>query len=148
MISVATRKGTRRQSSTLGAAKESKNQFLSVIRRSRINNFTSAKFVEYEVVCQLRLSSGQIEKDKVFKWCVWKRYSEFEQLDASLRQSLGWHLEGVEFPSAHNFVMNKFAADFTEQRRYKPCRVYQRILLRVTHNLMALCSLYTGAGRI
>lgn len=114
------RKGRpKRQSSALGT-KESKNQFLSVIRRSRINNFTSAKFVEYEVVCQLRLSSGKIEKDKVFKWCVWKRYSDFEQLHAALRRSLGWHMESIEFPSPHNFVMNKFAPDFTEARRYVP----------------------------
>lgn len=103
----------------MGTSKESKNQFLSVIRRSRINNFTSAKFVEYEVVCQLRLSSGQIEKDKIFKWCVWKRYSDFEQLHAGLRRSLGWHMESIEFPSPHNFVMNKFAPDFTEARRLK-----------------------------
>lgn len=101
----------------LSSPKENKAPFLSIIRRSRINNFTSAKFVEYEIVCQLRLASTQIEKEKVFKWSVWKRFSDFEQLNATLRRELGWQMDNIEFPSSHTFVLNKFAPDFTEQRR-------------------------------
>jgi hypothetical protein len=73
--------------------------------------------VEYEIVCQLRLASTQVEKEKVFKWSVWKRFSDFEQLNATLRRDLGWHMESIEFPSSHTFVLNKFAPDFTEQRK-------------------------------
>eukprot|EP00604_Paraphysomonas_vestita_P002303 CAMPEP_0174817962 /NCGR_PEP_ID=MMETSP1107-20130205/543_1 /TAXON_ID=36770 /ORGANISM="Paraphysomonas vestita, Strain GFlagA" /LENGTH=413 /DNA_ID=CAMNT_0016029181 /DNA_START=39 /DNA_END=1280 /DNA_ORIENTATION=+ len=117
-----------KQSNLLATPKENKAPFLSVIRRSRVNNFTSSKFVEYEIVCQLRLASTQVEKEKVFKWSVWKRYSDFEQLNTTLRRTLGWQMENIEFPSAHNFVLNKYAPDFTEQRREDLNNYWQRVI--------------------
>jgi hypothetical protein len=111
------RRGKSRQGSLLSSPKENKSPFLSIIRRSRINNFTASKFVEYEIVCQLRLASTQVEKEKVFKWSVWKRFSDFEQLHATLKQTLGWQMENAELPSSHTLTFNKFAPDFTEQRR-------------------------------
>lgn len=98
-------------------AGSSKNSFLSIIKRARVNNFASTKFGEYEIVCQLKLASVSVDKDKTFKWSVWKRYSDFEQLDNQLRKSLGWHMDTISFPSSHTFVMSKLSPDFLEQRR-------------------------------
>jgi hypothetical protein len=97
--------------------KDSKEPFLSVVRRARINTTTSTKFAEYEVSCQLRLPSVKVEKEKVFQWSVWKRYSDFEQLEVEMRSQLGWQMEHIEFPSAYNFTFNKLSTDFIEMRR-------------------------------
>lgn len=37
---------------------------------------------EYEIACQLRMVSMKVQKEKVYRWTVWKRYSEFLRLDA------------------------------------------------------------------
>lgn len=37
---------------------------------------------EYEVACQFRMVSMKVQKEKVYRWSVWKRYSEFARLDA------------------------------------------------------------------
>lgn len=98
--------------------KESKEPFISAIRRARVNTSTPKKFAEYEITSQLRLPSTQIEKEKVFQWSVWKRYSDFEVLEYSMRTDLGWQMELIDFPSSHSFAFNKLNPDFIEQRRY------------------------------
>lgn len=93
-----------------------KVNFMSTIKQARINE-TGKRFVEYEVACSLRVPAN-IQRDRVVKWSVWKRFSDFEVLDASLQRSLGWQIEGIEFPSAHSLAFNKFSGTFIEQRRY------------------------------
>ena len=61
--------------------KDTNRNFLSVIRRTRINGSPgngSARFVEYEISCQIRLLAGTlVEKVIVYKWSVWRRFSQF-----------------------------------------------------------------------
>ena len=63
------------------ALKESNRSFLSIIRRARVSHSPESKstlFTEYEIVCQMRLLADTLEeKEIVYKWSVWKRYSEF-----------------------------------------------------------------------
>lgn len=118
------------QSKNITGGKEgsNKNTFLSLIKRSRVNNFASTKFAEYEVVCQLKLASVSVDKDKTFKWSVWKRYSDFELLDSQLRKGLGWHMDTISFPSSHTFVMSKLSPDFLEQRREELNEYWQKVI--------------------
>mmetsp|Transcript_26267 Transcript_26267/g.38937 ORF Transcript_26267/g.38937 Transcript_26267/m.38937 type:complete len:399 (-) Transcript_26267:136-1332(-) len=122
------RRNSRHDGIATKSNKEQKHPFLSLIRRSRINNFTSSRFVEYEVVCQLRAVSLQVEKEKIFKWSVWKRYSDFTRLHAELKRTLGWQMENIELPSAHSFILNKFAPDFMEQRREELNVYWQKVI--------------------
>ena len=96
-----------------------KNNFLSIIRRCRVGEDSSStsKFGEYEVACQFRVTSMRVQKEIVYKWSVWRRFSDFEKLHAKMKKTLGWQMESIEFPSSHTFVMNKLAAEFLEQRR-------------------------------
>ena len=61
--------------------KDTNKNFLSVIRRTRINGSPgngTARFVEYEIACQIRLLAGTlVEKEIIYKWTVWKRFSQF-----------------------------------------------------------------------
>jgi hypothetical protein len=61
--------------------KESNRNFLSIIRRARVSHCPENKstfFTEYEIVCQMRLLADTLaEKEIVYKWSVWKRFSEF-----------------------------------------------------------------------
>lgn len=93
-----------------------KVNFLSTIKQARVNE-TGKRFVEYEVACSFRVPAS-IQRDRIVKWSVWKRFSDFEALDASLRRTLGWQMDTVEFPSAHSLAFNKFSGSFIEQRRY------------------------------
>ena len=102
--------------SAIQSPQEAKN-FLSIIRKYRVSESGSSKFAEYEVACQFRVTSMRVQKEIVYKWSVWRRFSEFEQLHATMKRSLGWQLESIEFPSSHTFVMNKMAPDFLEQRK-------------------------------
>mmetsp|Transcript_12996 Transcript_12996/g.21249 ORF Transcript_12996/g.21249 Transcript_12996/m.21249 type:complete len:401 (-) Transcript_12996:155-1357(-) len=113
---------------TGGKEGNNKNSFLSLIKRSRVNNFASTKFAEYEIVCQLKLASVSVDKDKTFKWSVWKRYSDFELLDTQLRKGLGWHMDTISFPSSHTFVMSKLSPDFLEQRREELNEYWQKVI--------------------
>lgn len=72
--------------------------------------------MEYEISCKLRLPTS-IQRDENINWSVWKRYSEFEALDAALRQALGWQMDGIVLPSSHALVFNKLSESFIEQRR-------------------------------
>lgn len=76
------------------------------------------KFVEYEIACQLRMAATKVQKELVYQWSMWKRYSEFAALHQDLKRSLGWQMDGIEFPSAYTFVFNKLSSEFIEQRRY------------------------------
>jgi hypothetical protein len=100
------------------AAESSRSSFLSSIRKYRIlTDSTNRKYVEYEIACQFRVPGARVQKDLVHKWSVYRRYSEFERLNAALKTSLGWLIEGIEFPSPYTFAMNKLSPDFIEQRR-------------------------------
>ena len=77
----------------------------------------SKKHTEYEIASQFRVTSGKVQKEIVYQWSVWKRYSDFEKLHQALRKSLGYQLDGIEFPSPHTFVINKIAPEFVEQRK-------------------------------
>jgi len=102
-------------SSTL--VQDARNNFMSIIRRSRVQQDGSKKFAEYEIACQLRVVSMRVQKEIVYKWSVWKRYSEFETLHNNLRINLGWQLGAIELPSTHLLVLNKLSPEFIEQRR-------------------------------
>merc|ERR1719502_427631 len=54
----------------------------------------------------------------VHKWSVWRRYSEFEELEKALQKQLGWQMERVgEFVPKNNFSFSKLSAEFVETRR-------------------------------
>jgi hypothetical protein len=87
-----------------------------VIRQSRLNDTEGKKFTEYEIACQLRVPAS-IQKDRVIRWSVWKRFSDFEALDSALRKDLGWQMDACEMPSSHSLAFNKFSPEFVDQRR-------------------------------
>ena len=97
---------------------DGKNTFLSAVKRSRISEAASKKFIEYEISCQYRLVGHKVQTEVVYQWSVWKRYSEFEALHTAVKKSLGWQMDGIELPSARTFVLNKLAPEFVDQRRY------------------------------
>jgi hypothetical protein len=110
---------TRNRKSSAVSAKptDGKNNFLSVVKRTRLAQIDGKKVTEFEIASQLRVTSLKVSKEIVYQWSVWKRYSDFESLNTALRQSLGWQMDGIIFPSAHTFVLNKFSPEFVEQRR-------------------------------
>lgn len=113
----------------MSAIGSDRSNFLTSIRRYRVSEDESGrKFVEYEVACQFRAAGARVQKDIVYKWIVWKRYSEFEKLHSQLRSSLGWQLEGIEFPSAYTFSLNKLSPEFIDQRRDELNRYWQRVV--------------------
>lgn len=69
----------------------SKNKFLSVIKQARVTQSPSSRtrYAEYEIMCQMRTVGMGIEKEKVFKWSVWKRFSEIKTLFYAMKASLG-----------------------------------------------------------
>ncbi len=90
---------------------------MSTIKRTRMTDMSGKKVAEYEIACQLRLASEKVQKEIVYQWSVWKRYSAFERLHRELKRSLGWRLDGIDFPSPHTFVSNKLTPEFITQRR-------------------------------
>lgn len=110
------------------ATSDNKSNFLSTIRRTRISEEKNRKFVEYEIACQYRLISTKTTKEVVYQWSVWKRFSEFEKCNTSLRQTLGWQMDGIDFPSAHTFVINKLSPEFIAQRQNELKDYWQRIV--------------------
>lgn len=58
----------------------------------------------YEIHCRLFVRNQQ-GYEKEISWSVWKRFSEFDELHASLRERYGWQLKslnrgwGIKFPS-------------------------------------------------
>ena len=90
---------------------------MSVVKRYRFVEDDKKKYVEYEIASQLRVAGLRVQKDIVFKWSLWKRFSDFERLHQLLRDSLGWQMNGIEFPSSHTFVLNKLSSEFIDQRK-------------------------------
>ena len=111
-------------------SQETKNSFISIIRRARVNQDqgTSKRHVEYEIACQMRASGRRVEKEIVYKWSVWKRYSEFEQLQKGIKQSLGWLMQKIDLPPSHTFVFDKFSTEFIEKRRDELNSYWQLVL--------------------
>ena len=108
---------------------DQKNNFLSIVRRARIiDEHTKPKFVQYEVACQMRVVSMKLQKEIVYKWSVWKRFTEFSALHEAMKTTFGWQLADVEFPSTHVFVLNKLASDFIEARKEELNNYWQAIL--------------------
>jgi hypothetical protein len=110
-------------------AQDKKDNFLSIVRRARVvEEGKSAKFVQYEVACQFRVVSMKLQKEIVYKWSVWKRYTEFDKLNSSLKEKYGWRMNGIDFPSSHVFVLNKLAGDFIEMRREELNVFWQKVI--------------------
>jgi quinol-cytochrome oxidoreductase complex cytochrome b subunit len=65
---------------------------MSAIKRSRVSESAGRKFVEFEIASQLIAVSTKVQKEIVYQWSVWKRYSEFESIHAVLKKSLGTFL--------------------------------------------------------
>lgn len=112
------------------ASKAEAKRFNSRVRRARVQEPVggSGSFAEYEVVCSLRLDADRVEHVEVRRWEVWRRYSEFEKLEAQLKKSLGWHLEGLAFPPKHTFVLDKLDHVFLENRRSELDKWWQRVV--------------------
>jgi hypothetical protein len=105
-----------------------KNTFLSIVKRARVNEDGGKKFAEYEIACQWRVATMKVQKEIIYKWSVWRRFSDFEKVNLSLQQKLGWQMDGIEFPSPHTFVLYKLGVDFIEQRREDLNTYWQKIL--------------------
>ncbi|RYG70289.1 hypothetical protein EON64_00540, partial [archaeon] len=71
---------------------DSKSSFLSTVKRTRLSDINGRKVAEYEIACQLRMASEKVQKEVVFQWSVWKRFSAFERLHRDLKRTLGWRL--------------------------------------------------------
>ena len=105
--------------------------FMSVVRKARINQENpSAPYAEYEVSCSLRLSSRRVETQRIVRWSVWKRYSEFESLVKAIKNDFGWQLEAKvkTFPAKNNFTWSKLSVDFVEKRRSELDKYWQAML--------------------
>jgi len=118
----------KKMASTSTLVHDQRNNFMSIIRRTRVQQDGSKKFVEYEIACQLRVVSMRVQKEIVYKWSVWKRYTEFDTLHNNLRVNLGWQLGAIEFPSTHLLVLNKLSPEFIEQRREELNTYWQRVI--------------------
>lgn len=125
------------------AMTDGKNNFVSIIRRARVStDSNSSKFVEYEVACQYRVASMKVHREVVYKWSVWRRFSDFEKLNTAMKADLGWQMNNIEFPSSYTFTLNKLSPDFIEQRREELNRYYQASLKidKVTDFMKHHCS--------
>ena len=109
---------------------DKKDNFLSIVRRARVNETGkgSSKFAQYEIACQMRVVSMKLQKEIVYKWSMWKRYTEFEQLNTALKDMYGWRMNGVDFPSSHIFVLNKLGSDFVDMRREELNAYWQKVI--------------------
>jgi hypothetical protein len=96
---------------------DTKNSFMSTIKRTRISETRGRKFIEYEISCQMRVVGNKVQSEVVYQWTIWKRYSEFANLNKNLKNTLGWQMDKIEFPSSYWLTLNKFAPEFTEMRK-------------------------------
>ena len=94
----------------------SKNEFVSIVRRARLADEDKKKFTQYEIACQLRIPT-RLQSEKVYKWSVWKRYNEFQELNEQMQKIYGWQIENIPFPPSHTFIMYKFSDDFINRRK-------------------------------
>ncbi len=107
-----------------------KNNFLSIIKRSRVNDNNGKKYAEYEIACQWRVITMKLQKEIVYKWSIWKRYSDFDLLHNNLVQSLGWQMNGIDIAPSHTFVFNKLSAEFIDQRK-EDLNIYWQKIIRI-----------------
>ena len=107
-----------------------KNNFLSIIKRSRVTDISGKKYAEYEIACQWRVITMKIQKEIVYKWSIWKRYSDFDLLHNKLVQSLGWQMNGIDVAPSHTFVFNKLSAEFIDQRK-EDLNIYWQKIIRI-----------------
>jgi hypothetical protein len=83
-----------------------------------VTDSAQGKYAEYEVACQWRIvGNDRIAKDRVFQWSVWKRFTEFDTFHKQIAKSLGWLMDGMQFPPAYTMTLNKYSAEFIERRR-------------------------------
>ena len=108
---------SRKSSATSAKPTDGKNNFLSVVKRTRLAQIDGRKVTEFEVACQFTVVSLKVHKEIVYQWSVWKRFSDFSDLHTAIKRALGWQMDHIEFPSSHTFVLNKFSPDFVETRR-------------------------------
>ena len=111
-------------------------------RSSNRSSRKQAPFVEYEVVCHLiiRWNNEHLESMKIGsngierRWSVWRRYSEFRQLDQHLRAGYQWQIDAVEggvpFPSRRSIssLFHGLSPDFVDQRRKELQSYWKKIL--------------------
>mmetsp|Transcript_71972 Transcript_71972/g.204047 ORF Transcript_71972/g.204047 Transcript_71972/m.204047 type:complete len:204 (-) Transcript_71972:555-1166(-) len=95
---------------------------------ARVNQYEQSPFAEYEVVCRLRLVTNKVQKESTIKWCVWHRFSEFEELDKALRKQLGWQMGNISFPPKNSLTFNKLSLDFIETRRAHLDNYWQQVM--------------------
>ena len=88
--------------------------FESYVTRARVLEEEGQKVVEYEIASQLRLASGRLNKNAVYKWSSWKRYSDFATLHKELSKTLGWQMEKSRLPPSHSMVWDKFSESFID----------------------------------
>lgn len=88
-----------RRKLTSKATITSKNKFLSVIKQARVRQVEGSRsqYAEYEVLCQMRSVGLGIEKEKICKWSVWRRYSEIKKLFYKMKNTLGKILPMIMF---------------------------------------------------
>lgn len=102
----------------ISAAKvEAKDMFASIIRRARLSEDGKKQFTQYEIACQMRQPGARLANEKIYKWSVWKRYNEFQQLHEDMQRKYGWQVESITFPPTHTFVLDKFSDDFINRRK-------------------------------
>jgi hypothetical protein len=73
----------------------------------------------------------RVQKDIVYQWSVWKRFSEFEKLHNDMKATLGWQIDNIPFPSSYVFTLNKLAPEFLETRRCVQMCLLQRFSIWV-----------------
>jgi len=71
--------------------------------------------------------SSQLQKERTYKWSVWRRFSNFEALDVELRKLLGWQMETIVFPPKHTFTIDKFSPPFMDARRRELNEYWQKV---------------------
>jgi len=108
---------------------EARQSFVSKLKRARVTDSAQGKFAEYEVACQWRIvGNDRIAKDRLFQWSVWKRFTEFDTLHKKVVKSLGWQMDGVQFPPSYTMTMNKYSLEFIERRREELNTYWQAVV--------------------
>ena len=80
--------------------------FIAFPSKVRISNAGGKRHAEYEVTsCVRSKMKGLVGANAVTtnSWSVWKRYSEFEALDANIRTQYGWQVKDLKFPGKKRF---------------------------------------------
>jgi hypothetical protein len=99
-FSVADNGTARRKRFKWSVAAQKLYSFQSIVRNYRKHEICWM----YEIHCRLFIRNQQ-GYEKEISWSVWKRFSEVDELHASLRQRYGWQLKslnrgwGIKFPS-------------------------------------------------